>query len=186
MKASNILIGLGAFFVLMVIIITASGGENKEEKSQSSLQQTESQKTEAEIQAEAEKEKIKKQETEYLEAAMKINKNVEDAIACISNLLKEKPLPILWTDEEIVKAAAHTVIIEQSYKDAKGLYAPPRFQKAHSLFLSSLEKYAQAMPLLRSGIDNLNAEEINQATALINEGADLTKQATKELEKLNK
>lgn len=102
----------------------------------------------------------------------------------ITNLCQTKPLPTLWTEEEIITVAVHTVMIELSYESVQELDPPHKFKSTNDFFLAGLSKYAEAMPIFRSGVDNLDADKIQQAANLIAEGAQLINQATQEVNKV--
>lgn len=122
-----------------------------------------------------------KLELGYTESIAAINKDVENAMWKMSNLLNSFPF---WTEQEIITIALNTVIIEQSYEVAKEITPPERFKSVHSLWLLGISKYAEAMPIMRYGIDNLDANKTKQASELIGKGMAFINQATKELNKL--
>jgi len=132
------------------------------------------------LQPEATLENFSSEEIKYVETMSKIFKDFNDANFSLADLLETKSF-LLWTDKEIITAAADTIIIEQSYGLVKALTPPERFEKAHDLLLSGLEKDALAMPLFRFGIDNLNVDKIEQATKLMYEGIDFLEQGDEEL-----
>ena len=101
-----------------------------------------------------------------------------------TNLCYKKPIPTLWTEEEVFTAAVHTAMIELSYESAQELNPPDKFKSTHDFFLSGLSKYAEAMPIFRSGIDNLDADKIQQSANLLAEGTQLINQATQEVNKV--
>jgi|GEM_PF-6845888 len=163
--------------IFVIIIIASAGGEEKKEtapEQQSPQEQTEVQETSQTSQA----------EQQYIQEILKINQDVTDAMNYITNLCQTKPLPALWTEEEIFTAAAHTVMIELSYEAAQELDPPDKFKATHGFFLSGLSKYAEAMPIFRSGVDNLDADKIQQAANLIAEGVQLINQATQEVNRV--
>ena len=125
-------------------------------------------------------------ENKYTNKVVRLSFDVSDSLSYISNLVSNKPLPNLWTNEEIIRLAAATVLIESSYTEAQELIVPERFQEMHKVFLSALEKFSTAMPLLRSGIDNMNAYKIEQATVYITEGSTLLQEATEIVNELEK
>jgi len=163
--------------IFVIIIIASAGGEEKKEttpEQQTPQEQTQPQETSQASQA----------EQQYIQEILKINQDVTDAMAYITNLCQTKPLPTLWTEEEIFTTAAHTVMIELSYQSAQELDPPDKFKSTHDFFLSGLSKYGEAMPIFRSGVDNLDADKIQQSTNLIAEGAQLINQATQEVNKV--
>ena len=165
--------------IFVIIIVASSGGEEKKETTPTQqLPQEQTQKQET-FQTE---EQIAEQQ--YIQEFLEIGQTVSDGMKYIGNLSQTKPLPTLWTEQEIITAAAHTVMIELSYESAQELNPPNKFKSTHSFFVSGLSKYAKAMPIFRSGVDNLDADKIQQATNLIAEGVQLINQATQELNKL--
>ena len=163
--------------IFVIIIIVSAGGEEKKEttpEQQLPQEQTQPQETS----------QISQAEQQYIQEILKINQDVTDAMKYITNLCQTKPLPTLWTEEEIFTAAVHTVMIELSYKSAQELTPPNKFKSTHDFFLSGLSKYAEAMPIFRSGVDNLDADKIQQSANLIAEGVQLINQATQEVNKV--
>jgi len=169
---------LGGIVLLIIFIaIISGGGEEKKEttpEQQLPQEQTQPQETSQTSQA----------EQQYIQEILKINQDVSDAMKYISNLSQTKPLPVLWTEQEIITAAAHTVMIELSYESAQELDPPDKFKSTHAFLLSGLSKYAEAMPIFRSGVDNLDADKIQQSANLIAEGVQLINQATQEVNKV--
>lgn len=164
-----------AIFVIFIII-----GASSEEKEETTPEQ---QSPQEQIQTE-ESSQTSQLEQQYIQEILKINQDVTNAMRYIGNLCQTKPLPTLWTEEEIFTASAHTIMIELSYETAQGLNPPDKFKTTHSFFLSGLSKFAEAMPIFRSGVDNLDANKIQQATDLITEGTQFINQATQEVNKI--
>lgn len=123
-------------------------------------------------------------ELAYTQSVVKINGDVSEAMEYFGVLFQEKPSILLWTEQEIIKVAMYTVIIEESYKSAKELNPPEKYKSVQSLFLSGLSKYAEAMPILIYGIDHSDADKINQASELLLEGNVFINQTTEEMNKL--
>ena len=166
-----------AIFVIF-ILIGLMGGWDEETKPKEQLPQEQKQTQEQETP------QASQAEQQYVQEILKINQDVGDAMKYITNLCQTKPLPTLWTEEEIFTAAAHTVMIELSYESAQEIDPPDKFKSTHDFFLSGLSKYAEAMPIFRSGVDNLDADKIQQSANLIAEGAQLINQANQEVNKV--
>ncbi len=102
----------------------------------------------------------------------KIMENLLESGQYCSDLLTKKPLgPKYWTQEEIYLFAMHTLVIEMSYDEAKKVEVPTGFESIQREILEGLRKYAQAMPLLREGLDEMNNTKLNMANTLIGEGS---------------
>jgi hypothetical protein len=161
-----------AFSIFIIIIIVSTVG-NKKETGETISSPEQPPLTSQQI-----------QEQEYIQSAQKINSDVGEAARYLANIFQTKPISLSWTEQEIIEVAMYTVVIEESYRSAKELIPPEKFQTHYSYFLAGLSKYAEAMPFLRSGIDNLDNDQISQSIELILEGAEFINQATKELNKL--
>lgn len=170
-------IGCLAVFVFIAIIFIGIGGCGENKKTEPSTEPS----AKSETTPLTPEQKL---ESAYAGAVIQINKNIRDSTKYIGDLLQAKPNSLLWTEEEIMLLAFSTVVIEESYKQAKELEPPEKFETVYSLWLSALSKYAEAMPILRYGIDHSDADKINQSNDLILEGNKSYKQATEELEKL--
>jgi len=125
-----------------------------------------------------ENENTNKQKTEYLNESQAIMNDFTKSLDYLSQLLINKSLPIYWNETELTMAALSSVYIEQSYDKIIKLTPPKELVEMHNLLLSALKKYKQAMPLFRQGVDNLDAQKINQSTTLMIEGASLMEEAT--------
>jgi len=88
----------------------------------------------------------------------------------------------LFGDIKLLKLLKPSV--NRFFESAQELDPPDKFKSTHDFFLSGLSKYAEAMPIFRSGIDNLDADKIQLAANLIAEGAQLINQATQEVNKV--
>ncbi|XOB41573.1 MAG: hypothetical protein ACKKMS_02535 [Candidatus Nealsonbacteria bacterium] len=173
-KGIGCLVVLG-LIILFVVIISIGGKEDK--KAEPTLTEPPAKSEPVPLTPE------QKLESAYIQSFTAINKNVVEASNSLGNLVGVKS-PILWTEEEIMLVAFSTVMLEESYTQAKELEPPEKFEAVHSLFLSGLSKYAEAMPLLRDGIDYSNADKINQSTDLLIEGVKFYEQATEKLKLL--
>lgn len=83
------------------------------------------------------------------------------------------------TDEWIFGISSHIAMIYAYTDEAYKIQAPPRFSEAHVMFLQAMDKYKESMDKLTYGIDNLDAVEIEKASALMVEGSELMTQVTK-------
>ncbi|MBE0430052.1 MAG: hypothetical protein IBX61_09325 [Thermoleophilia bacterium] len=122
--------------------------------------------------------KVSSEEKAYRDGVMKISNDVSESLGELGGFVSENPLPFLWTDEEVIKLAMHTVIIEGGYDEAQKLNPPEKFKDVHASFIMALDKFAQSMRIFREGVDNLDVEKLEQATALMNEGSAYMNEAT--------
>lgn len=100
------------------------------------------------------------------------------------DLLQKKPLPILWTNTEVIELAAATLVIENEYDSFSKNEPPEKYQKYHELYLSSLKKHKEAMPILREGIDNLDVDKVNEAGAIMTEANNILTESRRELDRV--
>jgi soluble cytochrome b562 len=104
----------------------------------------------------------------------------------MGEFLQTKPLPIFWTDEEIIKVVAQIVTIQMSYEDAEKLQPPKEMEKIHNTFLEGMKYYNDAMDNLIKGIDSLDVDLINKAANKMNKGNKSIEEVTKLIEKFTK
>ncbi len=180
-KQSKAGIGCLVVIVMLIVIIAILSSGCKDKTETTTEPSTESS---TEPPAETSLTPEQKLELAYTQSVGKIMGDIAEAMGYFEVLFQEKPSLLLWTDEEIIYVAMYTVIVEQSYETAKELEPPEKYKTFHSLLLSGLSKYAEAMPLLIYGIDHFDADKINQATELVGEGAVFINQATEEMNEL--
>lgn len=109
---------------------------------------------------------------------------VMKSMAYISKLIELKPTPNTWSPEEKAMFMTSSTSVEQIYSEAKQLNAPPQFQHAHSILLKGLNKFSEAQPLARIGVDNfpLDNDKTERASQIIFEGNKLIERANAELD----
>lgn len=114
----------------------------------------------------------------YLAKMLEITNSVTDAMGKIGDFMTENPDFTSWTDEQRVYFVLLASIIEKSYKEVQSVKPPVQYRESYNLVLTGLQKYAQAMPLTRQGIDERNADKIYRAVSLIEAGGELFNKAT--------
>lgn len=108
----------------------------------------------------------------YSHEMTEIMNNLSESAQYCMGLLTRKPLgPKYWTQEEILTFAMYTVVIERAYDDAKKVEVPSGFEAIQLEILEGLRKYSLAMPLLRQGLDEMNADKLNMANTYIEQGS---------------
>lgn len=170
-KGKGCLIALGllvGFFILIVAI--GSGGEKK----QPTPTPTPVKQEEAEEAARA---------LEYMQKAIVYNKDLTKYLDTRAEIGEKWPN---WTDNDVIRFAAAGIGIENTYDLVKELTPPKTLTSSHQKWLKGLEFYKQAIPIANKGIDNLNADLIKKATALMEEGNRWISEATKEIEEIGK
>ncbi|MCK5320257.1 hypothetical protein KAJ61_02610 [Candidatus Parcubacteria bacterium] len=131
------------------------------------------------IETVSENEKQKNEdEINYIDEARNINNDVSYAYNYLVQILTDKPRLIYWTETDRTMVALNTVALEQAHDRAIKLDAPEKYFEMHNLFLKGLQKYKQAMPIFRQGLDSSDRKKLSQTTNLMNEGADIMKQIT--------
>lgn len=178
----RILIAILCIFAVVFVFLISNKLKTSSEKSEQPQSVPQTQPAEQSEQTSLTPEQI--QELAYIRLFQEINGDISESMTYFETLFQAKPSSLLWTEQEIIKVAIYTVIVEESYKSGKELVPPEKYKLVHSLFLSGLSKYAEAMPILRYGIDHFNADKINQSTNLLIEGTEFIKQTTEELNKL--
>ncbi|MCK5061954.1 hypothetical protein KAR28_05425 [Candidatus Parcubacteria bacterium] len=115
-------------------------------------------------------------EISYMDEARSINNDASYAYNYLVQILTDKPRLIYWTETDRTMVALNTVALEQAHDRAIKLNAPEKYFEMHNLFLKGLQKYKQAMPIFRQGLDSSDRKKLSQTTKLMNEGADTMKQ----------
>ncbi len=86
---------------------------------------------------------------------------------------------IFWTQKEVTRVAAATVIIEGNYLGFKELNPPDDYKEHYSLFLAGLAKQAEAMATMRVGVDNRSSDKMKRAINLLDESGEIFYRADK-------
>jgi hypothetical protein len=172
--------GLGCLVLFIVFIVLVALGSDRDDTS-SPASPTPSPTATVEAAATA---AVSPEEQVYLQEVQKISEQTTKSLTEMAELITTKPLPGLWTPQETLLLAANTVIIESAYTEANKLTVPARFQAVHTTWLRGLKKLADAMPLFRQGVDESNANKIEQAATMITEAGKDINQATEQLKAL--
>jgi hypothetical protein len=178
---------------LLIIVASGCGGEptteNKQE-TQSTIEEVEKtqpiNKTEEEDKKNQEEEKWREEVSNYSLKSADIIQITGKALGEMGEFLQAKPLPILWTEKEMIKVAAQMVTIQMSYEDAEKLQPPKEMEKIHATFLEGMQYYNDAMDNLTKGIDSSDVDLINKAANQMGEGNKSIKEATKLIEEFTK
>lgn len=125
-----------------------------------------------------------KLEKEYSQEMVNIFSSLSESATYLGDFLTAKPNPKLWTNEEVIKIAVHTITIQELYPTAEKLEPPDKFRQSHKTILSGLKKYREAMLIFPAAIDNLDVEAIGKATNLMLEGTAIIQEGKKQLEAL--
>lgn len=177
---------------LLIIIASGCGGEpateNKQENKSTieEVEKTQPIKESEEDKKNQEQEKWREEVNNYFSKSADITQITGNALEEMSEFLQAKPLPILWTDGEIIKVATQIVTIQISYKDAEKLQPPKEIEKIHATFLEGMKCYNDAMDNLTKGIDSLDVDSINKAANKMNEGNEFIKETAKLIEEFTK
>jgi len=123
-------------------------------------------------------------EDEYKNSMATITNDVSESLFYIADFSENNLTPGLWDEDEIYDLELYTATIEFAYDDAGILDVPEKYEEFHAVFLQALEKYAEAMPLLRDGIDELDVDMIEEAAEIIEEGNVLLDQSAIMLEQI--
>lgn len=176
---------------LLIIIASGCGGEPTTENKQENQSANEIEKNQPiekneEDKKNQEKEEWRKEINNYFSKSADITQITGKALEEMSEFLQAKPLPILWTDGEIIKVAAQIVTIQISYKDAEKLQPPEEIEKIHATFLEGMKYYNDAMDNLTKGIDSLDDDLINKAANQMNKGNKSIEETAKLIEEFTK
>lgn len=123
-------------------------------------------------------------EQTYITEFLKISQSSSEALSHLGTFVQEKPLPSAWSDTETVRLALDITLVKGAYSDAQKLTPPPRFAEIHALWLSALLKNSEAMDLFTSGVDTLDVEKLNQASAKMTEASAIINQVTVKIREL--
>lgn len=113
----------------------------------------------------------------YLKQIADVIKNVGQYVSACGKLLSSKPLGT-WSLEDVAEFAANSAMITNSYDQVKTLKAPLRYKEIHDAMLKGLKFYVNMMTLSAVGIDNRDADKIDQANKAFDQGNQYILQAT--------
>ena len=176
---------------LLIIIASGCGGEPTTENKQETQSTTEIEKNQSiekneEDKKNQEKEKWRKEVSNYFSKSADITQITGKALGEMGEFLQTKPLPILWTDEEMIKVVAQIVTIQISYKDTGKLQPPKGTEEIQATFLEGMSYYNDAMNNLIKGIDDSDADLINEAANKMETGNKFIKETAKLIEEFTK
>lgn len=160
---------LGLAVVFFILISVVGGGGEKESTSPMTIREEGNQEAVSEEDM---------QIIEYLTTALGHTANCSEAYRTISDLSSTW---LYWTDEDVIKFAAATIVIENAYSSVNKLTPPSDLRGIHDKLLFGLKQGHDAMPILREGIDEMNADKISQASEVIASGTEPIAEATKML-----
>lgn len=171
------LIVLGVIFFILIIIVIRNpsdgGKKSSEPQPQSSEQPISNQTTQQSKEA--------LEITEYASKMGEIANDLSKSSYALANSMSIFPY---WSEEEIILIAMHTVILEGLYDRAKKVVLPQKFSLVHQKYLSAFKLFRDAMPIMRTGIDNLNSVLIDKSTNMFLQATTIMEQANVELKNL--
>ena len=91
-----------------------------------------------------------------------------------------------WTDNDVIEFAAAGVVLGGLYDETDKLIPPEAMVSVHGKILKGLDLYKQSVSLANKGIDNSDAELINQSASLMLEGTEWITKATEETNEITK
>lgn len=122
--------------------------------------------------------KLSEDESLYSLRVAKIMEDVSEASSALSQI---DPVRVFTSNDERIKAAAATVVIEQSHSQLAAITPPVRFQDAHTSLLEGSKYYEKAMINYREGVDRVDADLINQSEEEMKLGSAHIDDATKKV-----
>ena len=114
-------------------------------------------------------------EQSYLTAVGSNSNTYSSALNTLSTLLGDFQI---GSDEWTLDVAVQLAILRAAYDEAVALNPPSSLAHIHSKYIEGLSHIDNATYLIVEGIDNLNADKINQATTELTIGNNLINEAT--------
>ena len=90
--------------------------------------------------------------------------------------------PLIGDDEWTLNVAVQLVTIQALYDEAIEINPPSSMTNIHYKYVQAMKHFESATQLIAQGIDELDANLINQATAEMNLGGQLIDEATELIE----
>lgn len=118
---------------------------------------------------------------EYLKKASEIIKTHEESLTILGSFLQENPLPMIWTEKELLNVVVHSVIIERSVSDLLNIDHTDKLDKTHDDLVAGFYLHSQAMKDLRDGIDNADSQKLSEASKKLSNGNVLINSASKKI-----
>ncbi|MDP3954846.1 MAG: hypothetical protein Q8Q15_00595 [bacterium] len=117
----------------------------------------------------------------YMEYSQKLQSFFDESSKEGTALLEglEKWPNLTW--DETVELAAATVVLENSYDSLLAIVPPEELVATHQKYLDSYLFIKDAMPILRSGLDNKDESLVEQATLKLKQSSKLTAEANQEI-----
>jgi hypothetical protein len=170
------LIVIGVIIVLGIIVAMLGGGPDESQTAGNGD-------TEQTVTADPEPEGFTAKETVYMEDVRDTAEGVGDALTMISEAAGAYPL---WDDEDVLRAAGGVAILRMAHDDWKKRKSPSgRFDRLHVLWVGTLKDFRGAADKLAKGVDNLDGDALDDATALMTKGNQKATKATAERERLD-
>jgi len=107
---------------------------------------------------------------------------IQDNAYAVANVLEELSFlmtePEIGNDEWTLDVATQLVIIQLAYDEAIQMTPPDSMAHIHYKYIQAMNDFNDATDLIASGIDNLDASMIEQATSKIQSGSQHLVEAT--------
>ena len=161
--------------VLAIFIVLAVGSSSDDKPDEQASPDQE------QVVTSPEKTDDEKEKDAYL-AAMVINSS---SFSEAFNKFSEQTLNCDYSDEWVIETAVIVLQIKSLIEDARSISPTPDFEDSHNLYMQAMVKFEESMDLFMEGYDNLDAQMIDRAGTLLDEGNVLITQATELMVELN-
>lgn len=178
----KLLIGFVSFFAFLLIIsIIAVATTPTEQPPETSSPATTESTPSPEV-TNGEEQALTPAEEAYLSTSIDQIGTMVEALSELSGLLSN---PNFFSEDWIWETATQLVIIQTVYYRAIELDAPDSLADFHYKYVQAMEHYYMMTELLTAGIDQLDSDLIEEATAEMEAGTQLISEATQLMEEFN-
>lgn len=104
---------------------------------------------------------------------------IGDSLTSLGTLLMD---PNIGDDSWTIAVVANILVIQETHKELMEMEVPPEVVEIHAAVLDTTGDFSKSMDYVITGIDNMNAEDLEKAISLMNSGNEKIQKATKMLE----
>jgi len=105
-------------------------------------------------------------------------------ISQLTSEVTENPMLLMDSGWKARVVVPYEDLVTQLQKIKNYKNVPPRFQESHELLIKCADEYIQSRDSFYTGVDNLDADMINQASNHMKRGGDYLNQATSKLNEI--
>ncbi len=158
--------------VLLIIIITIGGSEEKSVLKITQLQTVEKPITDKKV-------ANKYSTSVYFNKVINILEDVYDSLEKFQILVSYRDY---WTNYDVIEVVKHTLIVEESYEKVKNITPPKDLISTHQEVLKVFKLLKDSMPGFRKALDTHNTKLYNESIVAIQKAMDMLVEITNQFE----